>query len=83
MSTKDLSRMKRKNIDLSEEDFRALSVMAAANGQNLKAYIEVLLAKEAKMLQEEAVFMELLKTTEARSAVKPEERKRFEEKNGL
>jgi|WetSurMetagenome_2_1015567.scaffolds.fasta_scaffold775307_2 hypothetical protein len=74
---------KRKNVDLTQEDFRALSIMAAANGQNLKSFIEDLLAREAKKLQEEPVFMELLKATEVKEVIPPDEKKRFEEKQGL
>jgi len=74
----ELNRKKRKNIDLCEEDFRALSIMAAANGQNLKTYIETLLIWEAKTLQEEPVFIELIKATEAKSMVTEEEKKKFE-----
>jgi predicted DNA binding CopG/RHH family protein len=53
MSTISLINKRRKNIDLSEDTFRALSVLASANGKNLKAYIETILNDEAKMLNEE------------------------------
>lgn len=42
-----LIQKKRKNIDLSEDVIRKLSVMAAAKGKSLKAYIESLAIREA------------------------------------
>jgi hypothetical protein len=40
--------MKRKLIDIKEEDFMALSIKATKKGKLLKPYIEDLLAKDAK-----------------------------------
>ena len=40
--------MKRKLIDIPDEDFRSLSIKAAKAGKMLKPYIEDLLAKDAR-----------------------------------
>ncbi len=69
---------KRKNIDLSEETFRALSVLAAANGKNLKVYIEAILDDEAKILKEESVYYEFLKDKESQELISSDEKVAFE-----
>lgn len=78
MSTLTLFNKKRKNIDMSDDTFRALSIMAAANGKNLKAFIETILNNEAKMLQEEVLYLEFLKDPETQEMVSPEEKEKFE-----
>lgn len=78
MGTITLSNKKRKNIDLKEDTFRALSVLAAANGKNLKAFIENTLDKEAQMLNEEIIYRELLKNPESQEIVSCEEKATFE-----
>jgi len=78
MSTLTLFNKKRKNIDMSDDTFRALSIMAAANGKNLKAFIETILNNEAKMLQEEVLYLEFLKDPETHEMVSPEEKEKFE-----
>lgn len=78
MSTTTFSNKKRKNIDLSEGTFRALSVLAAANGRNLKAYIENILDDEAKMLKEEIIYREFLKDKESQEIVSSDEKASFE-----
>lgn len=83
MSTITLASKKRKNIDLSEDTFRALSVMASANGKNLKAYIETILNNEAKMLNEELIYREFLKHPESQEIVSSDERATFEAWLGL
>ena len=40
--------MKRKLIDIKDEDFKALSIKAAKAGKLLKPYIEDVLSKHAK-----------------------------------
>ncbi|HBB92122.1 MAG: hypothetical protein A2X22_10270 [Bacteroidetes bacterium GWF2_49_14] len=70
---------KRKNIDLPEDTFRALSVLAAANGKNLKVFIESLLNDEARMLTEETIYLEFLKNPESQEMVSAEEKASFEE----
>lgn len=78
MSSSSLVNKKRKNIDLSPETFRALSVLASANGKNLKAFIENLLDNEAKLLNEENIYRELLLDPESQEIVSPEEKASFE-----
>ncbi|MDP2335702.1 MAG: hypothetical protein Q8N05_04475 [Bacteroidota bacterium] len=78
MSTITLSNKKRKNIDLTEDTFRALSVLASANGKNLKAYIESILNDEAKMLNEETIYREFLKDPESQEIVSSDEKATFE-----
>jgi hypothetical protein len=47
---------KRKNIDLPVDTFRNLSIRAAAEGTNLKAYIENLLIVEANLFSDEELY---------------------------
>lgn len=74
---------KRKNIDLSEDTFRALSVLASANGKNLKAYIESILNDEAKMLNEEMIYREFLKDPESQDIISSDEKASFEKWLGI
>jgi hypothetical protein len=69
---------KRKNIDLPEKTFRSLSVLAAANGKNLKAYIENVLEEEAKLFEEEEIYHVLLKNPETQEILTDEEKSAFE-----
>ncbi len=78
-----LANKKRKNIDLSEETFRALSVLASANGKNLKVFIENILDDEAKMLNEETIYREFLKDPESQEIVSSDEKKTFEKWLGI
>lgn len=83
MSAISLVSKRRKNIDLSEDTFRALSVLASANGKNLKAYIETILNDEAKMLNEEMIYREFLKDQESQEIVSSEEKESFEKWLGV
>jgi hypothetical protein len=83
MNTITLTNKKRKNIDLSEETFRALSVLASANGKNLKLYIETILNDEAKMLNEETIYREFLKNPESQEIVSSDEKASFEKWLGV
>ena len=83
MSATIISNKKRKNIDLSEDTFRALSVLASANGKNLKAYIETILNNEAKMLNEEMIYRDFLKNPESKEIVPSDEKSAFEACLGL
>ena len=83
MSTITIANKKRKNIDLSEDTFRALSVLASANGKNLKVYIETILNNEAKMLNEEMIYREFLKDPESQEIVSPDEKASFEKWFGI
>jgi hypothetical protein len=51
---------KRKLIDIPEDTFRKLSIMAAAEGNSLKAFIENLLITEASFVNDEEIYRELL-----------------------
>ncbi len=73
-----LSVKKRKIIDLPEDTFRSLSILASANGTNLKSYIETLLNNEAKILKEELIYKELLSDPETQEILKAEEKRSFE-----
>jgi hypothetical protein len=74
---------RRKNIDLPEKTFRSLSILAAANGTNLKAYIENVLEEEAGLLEEEEVYHVMLKNPETREILTPEDKATFESWLGL
>jgi hypothetical protein len=78
MSEITIINKKRKNIDLPEETFRALSVLAAANGKNLKVFIETILVDEARMLAEEKIYLEFLKEPDSQYIVSDEEKATFE-----
>jgi hypothetical protein len=83
MDTIALTNKKRKNIDLSEDTFRALSILASANGKNLKVYIESILNNEAKMLNEETIYREFLKEPESQEIVSPDEKASFDKWLGV
>jgi len=83
MSPITLANKKRKNIDLSEDTFRALSVLASANGKNLKVFIENILDYEAKMLYEETIYREFLKEPESLEIVSSDEKASFEKWLGV
>jgi len=53
---------KRKIIDIPEDTFRNLSIMAAAEGKNLKSFIENILISQSKVISDEDIYQELLKT---------------------
>jgi len=83
MDTTSVPVKRRKNIDLQENTFRALSVLAAANGKNLKTYIENILNEEARLLEEEEVYHVLLKNQETQEIISTEEKANLEEWLGL
>jgi hypothetical protein len=71
--------LKRKIIDIPEDTFRNLSIMAASEGQNLKSFIENLLISQAKVISDEDIYQELLKTDlEGKMIVTGEETGEFE-----
>jgi len=70
---------KRKLIDIPEETFRKLSIMAAAEGNSLKAFIENLLITEASFINDEEIYRELLVAEpEGKILASVEEQKAFE-----
>jgi hypothetical protein len=83
MDTTTIPAKKRKNIDLPENTFRALSVLAAANGKNLKTYIENILTEEARLLEEEEVYHILLKNKDTQEIISKEEKATLEDWLGL
>jgi hypothetical protein len=54
--------VKRKIIDIPEDTFRHLSNKAAAQGVNLKLYIENILVQSVLDMDDSEVFTHLLKT---------------------
>jgi len=70
---------KRKIIDIPEDTFRNLSIMAAAEGKNLKSFIESLLISQAKVISDEDIYQELLRTDlEGKMMASDEETREFE-----
>jgi len=70
---------KRKIIDLSEDTFRSLSIMAANKGTNLKNLIEGLLEKAAEAYDENKQYAWLSENiSEGKEMVGEEEKKAFE-----
>ncbi len=51
---------KRKLIDIPDDTFRKLSIMAAAEGNSLKSFIENLLIAEASFVNDEDIYRELV-----------------------
>lgn len=75
---------KRKVIDIPEDIFRNLSIKAAANGQNLKKYIENLLAKDVEDMDDSETYAFLSKTRpEGKTLLNSQEKKNFEEWLGV
>jgi len=60
-----------------------LSVLAAANGKNLKSFIETILDDEAKMLFEEKIYREFLNDPEAQEIISKDEKTTFEDWLGV
>lgn len=71
--------IKRKLIDIPDETFRKLSIMAAAEGNSLKAFIENLLITEASFVNDEEIYRELLLAEpEGKIIVSADEQNAFE-----
>ena len=71
--------LKRKLIDLPEDTFRNLSIMAAAEGKSLKSYIESLLISEAKLMSDEDIYRQLTgNEPEGKIKASAEEQQAFE-----
>ncbi len=72
--------LKRKLIDIPEDTFRNLSILAAAEGKSLKSYIENLLISEAKIISDEDIYNQLLKSdAEGKVVASAEEQQEFEQ----
>ncbi|MGI6047627.1 MAG: hypothetical protein ACOYEG_06410 [Petrimonas sp.] len=86
MSTNSLSvekkKVKRKNIDIPEDTFRYLSIKAAAQGTNLKKYIENLLAKDVgdmENIEDSELYRYLVQTKpEGKLTISDKEAEEFE-----
>lgn len=75
---------KRKVIDIPEDIFRFLSIKAAANGTNLKKYIERLLVKDVEDMDDSETYAYLSKTRpEGHIMLSDEEQEAFEKKYDL
>lgn len=69
---------KRKIIDLKEDTFKTLSVMAARQGTNLKRFIENLLDKAVEEYDDRETYRYLSKNyPDGKIPLKKEERKEF------
>jgi hypothetical protein len=70
---------KRKLIDIPDDTFRKLSIIAAAEGNSLKAFIENLLITEANFVNDEEIYRELvLSEPEGKLMASEKEQKAFE-----
>ncbi len=75
---------KRKVIDIPENVFKYLSIKAAANGMNLKKYIENLIAKDVEDIDDSATYQQLIKTdSEGLSPASEEEQEQFRKWLGI
>ncbi len=61
MSTLAMPQSKRKIIDLSEDTFKTLSIMAIQKGTNLKKYIEDVLNELADNYEDAKIYAKLSK----------------------
>lgn len=79
MSITTLSPSKRKIIDLNENTFKTLSIMAIQKGTNLKNYIEELLNDIAEDYEDTKIYARLSKEQpEGHIPVSKEEQEEFE-----
>lgn len=75
---------KRKVIDLPEDVFRYLSIKAAAEGKNLKNYIECLLARDVEDMDDSETYRYLCETRPGGKVLLNEgEQEKFEEWLGI
>lgn len=69
---------RRKVIDIPENVFKYLSIKAAANGMNLKKYIENLIAKDVEDIDDSTTYEQLKKSDPAGlSAASEKEQQEF------
>jgi hypothetical protein len=52
--------LRRKIIDIPEDTFRNLSILAAQEGKSLKSYIEGILISQARYLSDEEIYQVLI-----------------------
>ena len=84
MSTTAVTPTKRKIIDLNEETFKTLSIMAIQNGTNLKNYIEELLNEIAEDYEDAKLYAQLSKEhPDGHIMLNKEEKEEFEKWLGV
>lgn len=84
MNTVRLSQTKRKIIDLDDNTFKTLSIMAIQKGTNLKNYIETLLNDIAEDYEDAKIYAKLSKEhPEGLNPVSKEEQAEFEKWLGV
>ena len=84
MSTATITPTKRKIIDLDENTFKTLSIMAIQKGTNLKNYIETLLNEIAEDYEDAKIYAKLSKERpEGLIPVSKEEQEEFEKWLGV
>lgn len=76
--------VRRKNIDIPEDTFRFLSIKAAAQGTNLKKYIERILEQDVEDMEDSELYAHLSKTEpEGKIMVDKAEQAEFEKWLGI
>ena len=84
MSTVAITPSKRKIIDLNEDTFKTLSIMAIQKGTNLKKYIEDVLNELAENYEDAKLYAKLNKEhPEGQIPVSKEEQEEFEKWLGV
>lgn len=79
MSTVTIHPTKKKIIDLNEDTFKTLSIMAIQKGTNLKKYIEDILNELAENYEDAKLYAKLSKEhPEGLVPVSKEEQEKFE-----
>lgn len=84
MITNSLTKSRRKNIDISPDTFRTLSIKAAEKGTNLKKYIEWILDNKAEEEEDLFLFNNYVKDNpDCWNLLDEEEQSKFEKEIGL
>lgn len=84
MSTATVTPVKRKIIDLNENTFKTLSIMAIQKGTNLKNYIEDLLNEVAENYDDAKLYAKLCKENpDGLAPASDEEQEEFEKWLGV
>lgn len=84
MSTVSITPSKRKIIDLNEDTFKTLSIMAIQKGTNLKKYIEDVLNELAENYEDAKLYAKLSKEhPEGLTPVSKKEQEEFEKWLGV
>lgn len=84
MSTATITPSKRKIIDLNEDTFKTLSIMAIQKGTNLKHYIEDILNEIAEDYEDAKLYAKLCKEhPEGQIMLNEQEKEEFEKWLGV